>query len=66
MTLTEFLSTLKTNNIQVIVTDLQDVEICKISANSYAALDETVKDRTVNRWTINGASSIAVGLNDTP
>ena len=52
MTLTEFLSTLKTNNIQVIVTDLQDVEICKISANSYAALDETVKDRTVNRWTI--------------
>ena len=64
MKLSDFLAALKTANVQVVVNDLQDNEVCKISANSYAALDESVKDRTINRWNINGASAISIVLND--
>lgn len=64
MKLSDFLSTLKTANVQVTVSDLQDNEVCKIYANSYAALDESVKDRTINRWTISGATAIAIVLNN--
>lgn len=64
MTLTEFLSTLKTPNVQVLVKDLQDVEICKITASSYAALADDLESRTIQRWLINGATSLTVVLND--
>ena len=53
MKLSDFLASLKSPNVQVVVTDLQDVEICKIFATSYTALDESVSERTINRWTIN-------------
>lgn len=66
MTLTDFLSTLKTSNVQVVVTDLQDVEICKIYASSVNALADDIEARTINRWQINGATSISVVLNDSP
>ena len=66
MTLTDFLSTLKTTNVQVVVTDLQDVEICKIYASSVNALADDIEARTINRWQINGATSISVVLNDSP
>ena len=64
MKLSDFLAALKSPNVQVVVTDLQDVEICKIYATSYTALDESVSDRTVNRWTINSATNIGIVLND--
>lgn len=64
MKLSDFLAALKSPNVQVVVTDLQDVEICKIYATSYTALDESVADRTVNRWTINSATNIGIVLND--
>lgn len=64
MKLREFLATLKTNNVSVIVKDLQDTQICKVDASSYSALDEAVIDRTINRWYLNGASSLSVVLND--
>ena len=64
MKLSDFLSALKTDNVQVVVTDLQGVEVCKIYASSYVALDQDIKDRTVNRWTIKSATSIEIVLND--
>ena len=64
MKLSDFLAALKSSNVQVVVTDLQDTEICKIFASSYTALDETVSERTVNRWTINSATNIGIVLND--
>lgn len=66
MKLSDFLAVLKSPNVQVIVTDLQDAEVCRIFASSYTALDETVSDRTINRWTINSATNIAIVLNDAP
>lgn len=64
MKLSDFLSALKSPNVQVVVTDLQDTEICKIFASSYTALDETVSERTVNRWTIKSATLLEIVLND--
>lgn len=64
MKLSDFLAALKSPNVQVVATDLQDVEICKIFATSYTALDESVSERTINRWTINSATNIGIVLND--
>lgn len=64
MKLQDFLSTLRTTNVTVIVNDLQDKLVCKIDAASYAALADDLEARTVNRWQINGATSITVVLND--
>ena len=65
MTLTSFLSTLKTPNVNVSVKDSEDNEICKITAASVAALDNEIEQRKIGRWYINGATSITVILNDT-
>lgn len=64
MKLSVFLAALKSPNVQVVVTDLQDTEICKIFASSYTALDESVSERTVNRWTIKSATLLEIVLND--
>lgn len=66
MTLNQFLATLKTQNVTVVVKTLDDALICKVDAGSYLALDETVNERIINRWYINGATSITVVLNDIP
>ena len=64
MTLTEFLQSLKTLNVTALVKDLRDVEVCKISASSVTALADDLETRTINRWLINGATSITIVLND--
>lgn len=64
MKLSDFLSALKSDNVQVVVLDLQGTEVCKIYASSYTALDQDIKDRTVNRWTIKTATVIEIVLND--
>ena len=64
MTLTNFLSTLKTANVNVLVKDSEDNEVCKITASSVAALDSSLENSSVNRWYINGATSLTVVLND--
>ena len=64
MTLAAFLSSLKTKNVQVTITDLQDNEIAKVYASSYDALDDDLLARKVNRWSILGASALAVILNE--
>lgn len=62
MTLKQLLETLKTNNVKVIVQDLQGNDVCKIYAESVDAL--ALEPRTVNRWQIASASSIEVVLNE--
>jgi hypothetical protein len=64
MTLKQLLETLKTNNVKVIVQDLQGNDVCKIYAESVDALDDALESRTVNRWQITSASSIEVVLNE--
>ena len=64
MTLSQLLSTLKTVNVNVIVKDSEDNEICKITAQSVSALDNSLEERTINRWYLNGATSITVYLNE--
>ena len=64
MTLAAFLSSLKTKNVQVTITDLQDNEIAKVYASSYDALDDDLVARKVNRWSILGAAALAVILNE--
>lgn len=64
MKLTDFLSSLKTKNVMVTITDLEDNEIAKIYASSYAALDDSLEARKIYRWTITGATSISVILKD--
>lgn len=66
MTLKAFLSTLRTNNVTVTVNDLDDKLVCKIDAASFAALNDELELRTVNRWAINGATAITVVLDDEP
>lgn len=66
MNLTQFLSTLKTANVNVLVKDSEDNEVCKITASSVFALDNAIESRSINRWYINGATSITVVLNDMP
>ena len=66
MTLTQFLSTLKTANVNVLVKDSEDNEVCKISAASVSALADDLESRSINRWYFNGATSITVVLNDIP
>ena len=63
MTLNAFLSTLKTKA-TVTVKDFEDNEICKISADSFAALADDLEARTINRWYITGATAITLVLND--
>lgn len=64
MKLQDFLSTLRSKNVQVVINDLQDNLVCKIDAASYAALADELENRTVNRWEIAGATSLKVVLND--
>ena len=64
MTLAEFLSSLKTKNAQVTITDLQDNEIAKVYASSYDALDDDLVARKINRWSILGATSLAAIINE--
>ena len=64
MTLTSFLSTLKTPNVNVLVKDSEDNEVCKITAASVSALDSELENSKVNRWYINGATSITIVLNE--
>lgn len=65
MTLKDFLSTLKTKNVNVTIYDRNDDVICKIDASGYAALDDTLENqRPIHRWTINGASALTVVVDD--
>ena len=64
MNLTQFLSTLKTAKVNVVVKDSEDNEVCVIQASSVTALADDLESRMINRWYINGATSLTVYLNE--
>lgn len=65
MSIKDFLSALKTKNVNVIVYDRNEDVICKIDAGGYAALDDTLEnDRPIVKWNINGASSLSITVDD--
>ncbi len=64
ITLNDFLMPLATLNIQVVVKDLQQENICKIYADCVSSLDESLVTRTVNRWDIVRNNLLYVYLND--
>ena len=65
MSIKDFLSALKTKNVNVIVYDRNEDVICKIDASGYAALDDTLEnDRPIVKWNINGASSLSITVDD--
>ena len=64
MTLYQFLSALKTNNVLVTIKDMEDKEVAKAYASSYAALDDELVTRSIARWYLNGATAVTVVIND--
>lgn len=66
MTLKDFLSALRTNNVTVTVNDMEEKLVCKIDAASVTALSDDLEKRTINRWQISGATALLVVLNDEP
>ena len=65
MNIKDFLSALKTKNVNVTVYDRNEDIICKIDASGYAALDDTLEnDRPIVKWNINGASSLSITVDD--
>lgn len=64
MTLKQFLEALKTKNVLVTVSDKNGDELCKIYAEGFDSLDDTLEGRIVSRWQITGATALAVVVND--
>ena len=63
MTLAQFLTALKSNNIVVTVSDADNDEIIKFYANGTTALDDTLETRTIKSFFITGATAVSVVLN---
>ena len=63
-TLVDFLSPLKTLNVQVVIKDLAQENICKIYSDTITTLDTKISSRTVNRWDIIRNNLLYVYLND--
>lgn len=64
MTLTQFLSTLKTKDVLVTVIDKDETDICKIYASGYAALESAIESRIIYKWDMTSAKAITVILDD--
>lgn len=61
MTLLELVSTLNTENVNVLVKDATGT-IIEYKSQGYAGLNDTLTARTVEKWTIANALSIVVTL----
>lgn len=62
--LIDFLTPLKTLNVQVVVKNMEQENICKIFADNITTLDEKLAVRTVNRWDIIRNNLLNVYLNN--
>ena len=63
-TLSDFLTPLKTGNVQIVIKNLEQEDICKIYADSVSSLDSKLTARTVNRWDIIRNNLIYLYLNN--
>lgn len=66
ITLSDFLTSLSTQNIKVLVKDLDLNVICKTYASSISSLDSELKARTINRWDIITHNSMIIFLDGEP
>ena len=64
ITLADFLTPLKTQNVQVVVKDLNLNNLAKLYADSISQINTTLSERTVNRWDIIRFNMIVVYLDD--
>ena len=64
ITLSDFLNPLKSTNIQIVVKDLEQENICKIYADTVSSLDTDLIKRTVSSWDIIRNNLLYVYLND--
>lgn len=64
ITLADFLSPLKTQNVQVVVKDLNLNNLAKLYADTIASIDTKLSERTVNRWDIIRHNMVVVYLDD--
>ena len=66
ITLEDFLTSLTTQNIKVLVKDFDLNVICKTYASSISSLDAELKARTINRWDIITHNSMIIFLDGEP
>lgn len=64
ISLIDFLTPLKTTNVNVVVKNLELENICKIYADSVSSIDNELAIRTVNRWDIIRNNLLVVYLNE--
>lgn len=63
MTLSEFLSALKTDNVTATIVDhATSTEIATIKAATFGSLDDSIEARIVQQWTIVNATAVRVSL----
>ena len=62
MTLKDFLSSLGTLNVQVIIRESDGTDICKVYADSSASLDNTLKEKNIEHWSIVRTTLLVVNL----
>lgn len=59
MKLKDFLEALTTENVQIVLTDLDTGSvIADMKVAGFASLDDTIENRQVMQWSINSATSI--------
>lgn len=61
MTLQTFLSTFKTEGVQITVVD-NNVELITFNANGYQYLDDSLEARVVKEWSITNPTRVKVVL----
>lgn len=64
MTLLQFISALKTDNVLLTLVDSDANEICRIYNKGADALDDALEAREVSKWIITGANAVTVTVKD--
>lgn len=60
MKLKDFLSALKTQEIKVMIVDVEGNELIKFYSDGYSSVESDILDRTVKKWNLLSANSISV------
>lgn len=64
MTVRDFLSTLKSKEIKIILKDLNEDDIVKFYSEGYAGVESDLLDRTLNKWYLTGTTALTVYLDN--
>lgn len=64
MTLLDFISTLKTKETKVTLTDTDENELIKFYSDGYSSVESDILARGITKWNITSSSSITIVLKD--